>query len=1063
MRRIPLPCASLLLLGGLFLVVQTAGQAASSGVQELRIQKVGDVTYFHVRLEVPREMVPERDRPRDLGGLVSATPALAPRLLAPDDQLRLVCQRTERPGFFRDRFGTPPGPVAGGVVKNSETKEAAPRPPRRPVPVEGLEFVGRTLSTGKVKAKLLYPVPARRLPLLRRLARRTPPPVWKERAIVLDFATAKEVPVPAEAAERKEKPRPGREEFRPPVRDDLEGLWAIAQVNQFLALDNEVREFGFYGFAATATARKFGVRDPNVQPVRVWNRVQGTWGPRGRFFDRELYETTTGAAAIAESLQLRRMNAIGPRSAEEKRTIPISKVRGIDIAEHPWKEMIGEKKPVPEPAARLVPHDNYYLHFKRIARFLEFSDLLDVWGTNLTRAYETTSRDHRLKQRYQQQLCLRSTALGKTLGPLVIRGVTLTGNDAYLREGSDLAIIFEVVNRKVFLSAVEPFLAEARKKFGEQLRQSKDAYHGVPIESFVTPLREVSLHRANLDGFVVYANSPVGLRRILDAYQGRSKRLAESLDFQYMRTVFRTDDKEEDGFAFLSDAFIRNLVGPASKIKERRRLEALVSLYMLTHGALYTAWETGRSPLSNPNLLNVTGLKREELPVPEGKPAFWDTENLVARSDAYNTIHFATPLVELPLEQVTTTEAAEYERFRQEYLGLWRQYFDPIGMRVSLRDGKVRLDTYILPLIENSSYNQLRRITGGKSVRYDPASLSAKTLLQYVLRLSDDVNDRGAWLGGPGRGGESLPMMLAWSALDPVGDWFLFRLDDGPAYEKLYRLSERAERGEPTSIGETAKVVWTLPVAIGVDMRNPMTFAATLAALRSSVMLSLPGAVTWAPLEKKYKGVSIVRIQATPAGRDRLRSLLGEPRRKDGFLPAFYYATIDGGFYLTLNEEMMRSLIDGAEARKGKGVEVATSLYVAPKAAEHTRGLFRRLLEQQTHQQARTALPIWHALYRSGIIAPDATPEQARATAYRYLAFVPVSPDGTVYKYDRNYHEVVNDRHGSLRRPRLRATTADDSPLNFLLDQLRSVRADLRFREDGIHTVLTLERGKGGK
>jgi len=34
------------------------------------------------------------------------------------------------------------------------------------------------------------------------------------------------------------------------------------------------------------------------------------------------------------------------------------------------------------------------------------------------------------------------------------------------------------------------------------------------------------------------------------------------------------------------------------------------------------------------------------------------------------------------------------------------------------------------------------------------------------------------------------------------------------------------------------------------------------------------------------------------------------------------------------------------------------------------------------------------------------------------------------------------------------------APLTRLLEQLRSIRADLRFREDGIHTVLTIERQK---
>ena len=224
-------------------------------------------------------------------------------------------------------------------------------------------------------------------------------------------------------------------------------------------------------------------------------------------------------------------------------------------------------------------------------------------------------------------------------------------------------------------------------------------------------------------------------------------------------------------------------------------------------------------------------------------------------------------------------------------------------------------------------------------------------------------------------------------------------------------------------------------------------------------MNALPGAVTWGPIEKKYKDVSIVEVKATASGAEMLGPIVGNRRNaKDAFRPAIYYAMIDGGFYLTLNEEMMHSIIDGATAKRdGK------SLYLAPKAAVHTKPLLRSLLERSTHHQARTSLPVWYALHRTGIVAADATTEQANASAYRYLGFVPVSPDGTAYKYDPKYDEIVNERHGSFRKPTLKKTTADSSPLNFLFDQLRSVRADLRFREDGIHTVLTMERGPGAK
>src|SRR5262249_32677271 len=154
-------------------------------------------------------------------------------------------------------------------------------------------------------------------------------------------------------------------------------------------------------------------------------------------------------------------------------------------------------------------------------KFIEFGDLLDQWGTTVTRAYEVTSRDYRLKQRYEQQLCLKSTALGRTLGPFAINGIAITGSDLYLREGSDVAVIFEVKNRPLFLTGVGRFLDEAREKFGDQLKEAKSTHQGIDIESYTTPLREVSLHRAQFDNYVVYANSLAGLHRILDTAKGK--------------------------------------------------------------------------------------------------------------------------------------------------------------------------------------------------------------------------------------------------------------------------------------------------------------------------------------------------------------------------------------------------------------------------------------------------------------------------------------------------------------------------------------------------------------
>src|SRR5262249_24511056 len=151
-----------------------------------------------------------------------------------------------------------------------------------------------------------------------------------------------------------------------------------------------------------------------------------------------------------------------------------------------------------------------------------------------------------------------------------------------------------------------------------------------------------------------------------------------------------------------------------------------------------------------------------------------------------------------------------------------------------------------------------------------------KTLLQYVMRLSTNAGEREAWFGvGQGTPDNARLMLMLARALEPVGEWVLFRLDDSPVFERLVRLAERMEEGGNVDVDQVAREVWSMPIAFGMDVRNPLTFAGTLTALRTSVQAALPGAVTWQPLEKEYQGVSIVRVQATPAGRQMTSAVWG--------------------------------------------------------------------------------------------------------------------------------------------------------------------------------------------
>jgi hypothetical protein len=1095
--------ASLLL--ALFTLTQSASAAEPFVVKELRIQKVGDTTYFHVRLDTPGKKAPagqerpdssEREKGESLGyALPDFLPPvfeqapMGPRLVSPDRKAHHIYLRPQgtRAARSPDTMGeetipTPPGESSKTPMPRSgEAKKK--KKPRDPVPVEGLEFIGKVQTQDEIKLVLLYPEEKEEEETK---TRRESPITWKETSITLDLRKAKNVPLPAEAKERQSGPRP-KQAAEHPVRDDLEGLWASAQVGHFAAMKGQAIDFGFPSFAATATGRKYNLpnqdsqrdlvpytvvtkkpvirTDPTGKRRMVYEDVLET---RHRSIrsgrDQEdggsrLFDMTTGAAAIAESLALRRMNDVAARE-DGKRTVDVAKIKGIDVAEHPWEKMVAGKKPAEEPLAQLIPQDNYYLTFKNPRKLNDLGDLFSQTGDTLGKTFALQSRDYRIRERYSEQLCLKRMPLARRVGPLLVKSLAITGNDPYLREGSDLTIIFHTEKKALLLAALDRLVNEARQKHREALKETKSEHLGVTIESFVTPLREVSLHRAIVDDYVIYSNSPVGLRRVLDAQRGKAPRLADARDFQYMRTIFRNDDKEEDGFLFLSDAFIRQLVGPASKIKEKRRLEALTSLYMLTHGAIFSAWETGELPDSHRTVLAGANLRTEEVPMPEGKPAAWDSARQVAFSETYNTIHFATPLVELPMDRASQAEVEQYNRFRLEYLGLWRQYFDPIGIRFALTDNQVKVDTYILPLIKNSGYDALRRITGGGTFALDTGNMSPNTLFQFLMHLSPNVQDRRAAFGLEREMTELDLASVLIGALGPVGSWFVVRVDDSPVFTQLIDLAERASAGKDIDSDEMMRLVFQMPVVIGVDIKNPLTFGTMLAGMRTAFTLSLPGGVTWEPLEKPYKGVPIVRVQATPQVTAQLLGNDGKAERKR-FQPAVYYAMIDGGFYLTLNEKMLHSLIDQMEARKkgeAKMVPINSSLYLAPGAAKEAGKLLRLGVDSRIHDQALSNLPLWDVLYRSGLVPEKTEPSQAREIAYRYLGFIPISPDGSTYRYDPAHDEIENTRHGSLRKPTVPKPSPDEPIPARLLDRLRSIRADLRFREDGIHTVLTIDR-----
>jgi hypothetical protein len=183
---------------------------------------------------------------------------------------------------------------------------------------------------------------------------------------------------------------------------------------------------------------------------------------------------------------------------------------------------------------------------------------------------------------------------------MVVNEVALTGSDLYFREGTDVTLLFAVKQPEVFKLRMDGFLEAAAKSRPDAVR-STGKILGVEYVAVSTPDRAISAWsaypRPNLH---VRSNSRAGLERVLAAIDGRQDvaRLGDAAEFKYIRTLMPRGDMREDGFVYLSDPFIRRLVGPQVKLTESRRLVCYNHLRMIGHAAMLYRTQFGRQPKS---------------------------------------------------------------------------------------------------------------------------------------------------------------------------------------------------------------------------------------------------------------------------------------------------------------------------------------------------------------------------------------------------------------------------------------------------------------------------------
>jgi len=748
-------------------------------------------------------------------------------------------------------------------------------------------------------------------------------------------------------------------------------------------------------------------------------------------------ETTTGMLSIQEALQHDRPLLLA--LTKEKRAVPIAKLSPPKSAPHPWDEMlraISTPSPV-EPLAAAVPADFWYLRATDISALLRLADELDGWGTPFASLMDRNIAELDLASRYQTQLGLTRSALGRALGREVIESVALVGSDPYLREGSDLTAVFAVKQAALFGAALEAMLAGHAQAHAGAPKKTV-SHEGVGITVAASADGAVRQHRATVNGLEIVTNSLGAMKSVLDAIQGRRPRLADEKDFRYM--LARDAGQGDPLLGFFGDRFVAEVTGPRQKVLESRRQAAAAELTTPGFAALLYGFIYGKSPSGVDELFASKLLHKEELKHSGGAPIDW-RPGAAARSD-WGTPAALTPLIDLDRPTtVSESERVAYERFSRTYETYWRQYIDPAALRVEFRGpnlDQLSLDLRVLPLIDGTDYRDILELAGQTRVKAPPVAEGVRAVVGIgpTAKLRRELSDLAS--GSLGRHGFKLDFLGDWAM---VGIWDRTRIAD--VARKLRNEFPQAPEAEPTHRGDEIAEAARIPAYAAVAIRSASGAALALAAVRKMTDEAIGGMVSWTDAGTEG-GTTIVRVAL---GKDREQQ--GEGARSD---VSVFYALTEKVFFASLDEGVLRRLIgDVAEGRgpapahgSADGSQLVFDLNAKPGGGLFT--AFAWLLsEQLVHASAPARAQAEAVLRGSPERARDG--EAVRALSFAYFGTAPTPPYGGAYTLGAD--GLRDPLLGTASSPRWPRLPVPGSMVDRLLAAVGRFRSEIAFEREG--------------
>lgn len=487
-------------------------------------------------------------------------------------------------------------------------------------------------------------------------------------------------------------------------------------------------------------ADKTEPKDPAAE-ARRQQRQQALMRSR----NADLFNIFSGALAVQESLQLDAMTA-GTQSDTGAATIETSSLQGPTVKSHPWKELLGGQTPDVSSLAMCVPADQLFVRFRSVGKLLQMQDLGEQYATYVTT--QTKKRGFKANRigEIQKQLALEVSPILSPVYDAAVAELAVTTSDLYFVDGNDITVIMQLRESRLLRSQLDQMLANALKANQPAVKQS-GSYMGVSYDHVHTPDRSVHVYSAFPEPDLhVRSNSLAAMQRTISTILGREYQgetiepLGATDEFRYIRTLMPLGDAEEDGIVYMSDSFIRKVIGPNQKLTQRARLICKSQLQMITFASLLYQTQYGQKPTALEQLRARGCLGSSDRPIelacPGGGNYSLADDGVRGCCSHHGCFHALKPANETVRSKVTEQEAKEYQQFVQAYSEYWTTFFDPIAIRVQHEPKQTRVETIVLPLINNSIYQGLASALGGEPEDLSPPRATKSTVFSVAARIN---------------------------------------------------------------------------------------------------------------------------------------------------------------------------------------------------------------------------------------------------------------------------------------------------------------------------------------